>query len=119
METAGTDGAAIGGNPAAVGVTGEKAISGRSTMKLHDRIRRYLAERILYVDDGLPYDDDSSFIGEGLIDSMGVMELVSFVQSEFGLKVEPQELTPEHFDSVNKLAAYIGRKVGAEQPAAR
>lgn len=81
-------------------------------MQLQARIRHYLAEKVLYVEDGFQYDNDTSFIAGGLIDSMGVMELVSFVQAEFGVKVEQDELTPDNFDSVNQLAAYIGRKVG-------
>ena len=83
-------------------------------MQIHTRIREYLAANVLYVDDAFQYDDDTSFISEGLIDSMGVMELVEFAQSEFGIKVEQHELLPDNFDSVNRLASFIGRKIGAE-----
>lgn len=83
-------------------------------MHLETRIRDYLAHNLLYVEDCVEYDDDTSFISEGLIDSMGVMELVGFVSSQFGISVEQQELTPDNFDSVSKLAKYIRRKTGAE-----
>ena len=79
-------------------------------MELDKRICRYLADNLLYVDDGFEYDNDTSFIDQGLIDSTGVMELVMYVQSEFDITVDPHEVTPDNFDSVNKLAAFVRRK---------
>jgi acyl carrier protein len=79
-------------------------------MELEKHIRKYVTENLLYVDEDFKYDNDTSFINEGLIDSMGVMELVTFVQSEFDITVEQQEVTPDNFDSVNKLVAFIRRK---------
>jgi acyl carrier protein len=79
-------------------------------MESEKRIRKYVAENLLYVDDDFTYDNDTSFIGEGLIDSMGIMELVMYVQSEFGITVEQEDLTPANFDSMNKLIAFIDRK---------
>src|SRR4051812_26556849 len=79
-------------------------------MESETLIRKYVAHNLLYVDDGFMYDNDTSFIGEGLIDSMGIMELVMYVQSEFGITIEPEEVTPSNFDSMNKLTAFIDRK---------
>src|SRR5713226_7441258 len=79
-------------------------------MDLEKHIRKYVAENLLYVDDDFEYDNDTSFIGEGLIDSMGIMELVTYVQSDFDITVEQQEVTPDNFDSMNKLVAFIRRK---------
>jgi acyl carrier protein len=79
-------------------------------MELEEHIRKYVTENLLYVDEDFKYDNDTSFINEGLIDSMGVMELVTYVQSEFDITVEQQEVTPDNFDSVNKLVTFIRRK---------
>jgi acyl carrier protein len=79
-------------------------------MDLVEQISKYVRNNLLYVDDSFEYDDDTSFIGEGLIDSMGVMELLTYVQSEFEITVDQSEVTPDNFDSVNKLAAFIRRK---------
>jgi acyl carrier protein len=79
-------------------------------MELEEHIRKYVTENLLYVDEDFKYDNDTSFINEGLIDSMGVMELVTYVQSEFDITVEQQEVTPDNFDSVNNLVAFIHRK---------
>jgi len=79
-------------------------------MELDQTICRYLADNVPYVDDGFEYGNDTSFIDQGLIDSTGVMELVMYVQSEFDITVDPHEVTPDNFDSVNKLAAFVRRK---------
>jgi acyl carrier protein len=75
-----------------------------------EMIRTYIAENMLFSDNGYPYSDSASFLEEGIVDSMGIMELVMFVDENFGITVEDEELTPDNFDSVAKLAAYIRRK---------
>jgi acyl carrier protein len=79
-------------------------------MELVTEIRKYISAKLLYLDEGFEYDNDTSFIDEGLIDSTGVMELVMYVQSTYNLTVEPHEVTPDNFDSVNKLVGFIQRK---------
>ena len=79
-------------------------------MELKENIRKYIAENMLFSDKGFPYSDDASFLEEGIIDSIGFMELVTYVQQTFSIEVGPEELVPANFDSVNKLAAYVGSK---------
>ncbi len=78
--------------------------------KIEETIRTYIAENILFSDNGYHYTDDASFLEEGIVDSMGIMELVTFVSETFGISVEDEDLVPDNFDSVNKLTAYIRRK---------
>ena len=75
-----------------------------------DMIRSYIAENILFSDNGYPYPDDASFLEEGIVDSMGIMELVMFVEENFGITVDDEDLVPDNFDSVSRLAAYIQLK---------
>ena len=84
---------------------------------VEEKIRLYIAENILFSNNGYRYSDDASFLEEGIVDSMGIMELVMFVDESFGIAVEDEELTPDNFDSVSKLAAYIRRKTEALAPA--
>jgi acyl carrier protein len=78
---------------------------------IEQQIREFVATNLLYSDGGFEYPDEASFLREGIIDSLGVMELVEFVQKFTGVKVDPQEVVPEHFDSVDKLAAFVRRKL--------
>ena len=88
-------------------------------MDIEARIRRFVAETLLFSGDGFDHSDDASFLESGMIDSLGVMDLVTFVQSSFGVAVDPAEITPDNFDSVNKLAGYIRRKLSVWRAAPR
>jgi acyl carrier protein len=83
-------------------------------MDVTDAIRRHLADNVLYTGE-FPYGDNASLLREGIIDSMGVMELVAFVHERFGVRADAREITPENFDSVAALTAYVRRKQ-AEPP---
>jgi acyl carrier protein len=78
--------------------------------QVEEMIRTYITENMLFSDDGYPYTDSASFLEEGIVDSMGIMELVMFVEENFDVTVEDEELVPDNFDSVSKLAAYICAK---------
>ena len=55
--------------------------------------------------------DNDSFLEKGIIDSTGVLELVSFIEDTFGIKVEDEELIPDNLDSLEKLTEYVKKKV--------
>ena len=76
---------------------------------VEESIRTYIAENLLFRKH-YPYADTTSFLEEGIVDSMGIMELVMFVEEHFDTTVEDHELTPDNFDSVSQLAAYVRRK---------
>ena len=79
-------------------------------MTIESQIKDYIAQNLLFSDNGYPYSDDVSFLDEGIVDSVGVMELVAFVEDNFHISVEDLDITPQNFDSVSKIAAYIRRK---------
>ena len=73
-------------------------------------IRGFIIENFLFGNaDGLK--DDTSFLEEGVIDSTGVLELVTFLEEDFGITVEDEELIPENLDSINNVNAYLERKL--------
>ena len=63
---------------------------------------------------GMQIGDGDSFLESGLVDSTGVLEFVDFLQDTWTLSVADDELTPDNFDSLNNLAAYVTRKLGAK-----
>jgi len=79
-------------------------------MTIEEQIRKYVAENFLFSDDGSQLPDDVSFLEEGIVDSTGVLELVMFVEDTFNVAVKDEEIVPDNFDSVARLAAYIRRK---------
>lgn len=75
-----------------------------------DRIREFILETYLFTDDPSALDNEDSFLEKGIIDSTGVLELVMFLEEEYGLTIDDEELIPENLDSVKALDAFIQRK---------
>jgi acyl carrier protein len=80
-------------------------------MDTRETIRTYVADNLLFSSNGYHFQDDTSFLDEGIVDSTGVVELVLFVEEKFGISVNDEEIVPDNFDSVNRLAAYIQQKL--------
>ena len=83
------------------------------TTQIKNRIKMFVTQNLLFSDGAFAYSDDDSFLQQGIIDSLGVMQLVEFVQTDLKVQVEQEEISPENFDSVNKLAALVCRKLSA------
>lgn len=77
---------------------------------IKEKIRKYIAENILFSSNGFPYSDSTSFLDNGIIDSMNVLELVMFIEENFGVTVNDADVVPDNFDSVDRLADYVQRK---------
>lgn len=73
-------------------------------------ISKYIADNILFSKDGYPYPDDASFLENGIIDSMNVLELVVFVEDHFHITVNDEDVVPENFDSLQSMSAYVQQK---------
>ena len=74
------------------------------------KIRAFIIENFLFGNDnGLK--DETSFLEEGIIDSTGVLELVTFLEEDFDITIDDEELIPENFDSINNVTAYLERKI--------
>ena len=54
--------------------------------------------------------DDASLLESGIVDSTGVLELVGFIQTEFDVTVSDEELLPENFESISRMATFVERK---------
>jgi len=75
-------------------------------------IKTFIVENFLFgSEDGL--EEKTSFLEEGIIDSTGILELVTFLEEEFSITVEDEELVPENLDSINNVTAFLERKIEA------
>ena len=84
-------------------------------MKIESKIREFIIKNLYYAEDS-PITDEASFLETGVVDSMGVMELVAYIQSEFGVEVAQQEIVVENFDSISKLADFVRTKLLLKPP---
>jgi acyl carrier protein len=81
------------------------------TQDTAQQVRDYVIDRFLFGQGGERLTDDASFLEQNLMDSTGVLEMVMFLEQRFGVKVQDHELIPENLDSVNRIAAFVARKL--------
>jgi acyl carrier protein len=72
-------------------------------------IRRFLAERAWLTDDADVSEFDS-LLEKGVIDSVAMVELVSFIEQTFQIHIRDEELMPENFDSLGAIGVFIVSK---------
>jgi acyl carrier protein len=78
-------------------------------MSTLEKVRKFVTTNF-YVADPTALKDEQSLLEAGIVDSTGVLEIVQFLESDFGIKVEDTEIVPENVDSITRITAYIGRK---------
>jgi len=79
-------------------------------IQVEETLRSYIAKNILFSGKGYPYEDEASFLEEGIVDSMNVLELVMLVEEQFGVTVDDMDIVPDNFDSISRLATYVRSK---------
>lgn len=78
--------------------------------RVQDEVRKYVEENFLYARPGYSLADDADLLAEGIIDSMGIVELVGFLESEFDLQIYDDEISEPNLGSVRAIADFIERK---------
>ncbi len=73
------------------------------------RIKEFILSNFLFTDDANAISNDVSLIGQGVIDSTGILEVIVFLETEFSIKISDEEMTPGNFDSIDAIAAFIDR----------
>jgi acyl carrier protein len=74
-------------------------------------IRRFIGENFLYREDVEALSDEASLLEAGVIDSTGVLELIGFLETRFGIEVADEEMLPQNLDSIRAISAYVQRKL--------
>ena len=79
-------------------------------MNYSKELRQFVIANFTFGEDaGL--EDDSSFLDTGIIDSTGILELITFLESTYGIRVDASEMVPENLDSINKVNSFLNKKL--------
>ena len=73
--------------------------------ELAPKIEQFIEENFIF-DPDTDLDRDESLLENGIIDSTGILELVSFLEKDIGIKVNDEDLIPDNLDSINKIAGF-------------
>lgn len=79
--------------------------------ELERDVRGFITENFIL--DGEDLAGDASLTQHGVLDSMGVLELIMFVEERFGVQVPDEDTLPENLDSVDRIVGYVQRRLDA------
>ncbi len=79
-------------------------------MSVGTQVRDFVNENFLFGNTNVTFTNNDSFIENGIIDSTGVLELVSFVEEKFNFRIKDEEIIPDNLDSIKNLTTFIQKK---------
>ena len=79
-------------------------------MDIRSEIRNFILDNFMMGRDESELADKDSLLDKGIIDSTGVLELVSFIEETFEFAIDDEELVPENLDSIENLVNFINKK---------
>lgn len=83
-----------------------------SETDIRNKLREFIKNNFLLGNDADLTDEDS-FMGKGIVDSTGILEVVTFVEENFDVKIPDEDLMPENLDSINNLVKYVTARTTA------
>jgi acyl carrier protein len=83
----------------------------QATTDIKQTVRQFLLDNFV-MGGKVTIAEDTSFMKGHILDSTGFIELITFVEDTYGVKVEDEEMIPSNFDSLNNIEGYVGRKRG-------
>lgn len=77
---------------------------------MNNILLKYIKEELLNNEIEDDFDDTEDLLGSGILDSLGMVQLIAFVESEFNVQVGPEDMVIENFMTVNHIVNYIQSK---------
>ena len=78
-------------------------------------VTSFIKQNFLFWSDEVVLGYDSSLMEGGIVDSTSILELVSFLESQFGIKIEDHEFIPENLDTLQNITEYVLRKTNGSK----
>ena len=78
-------------------------------MEVAARVRSFIRSNF-YVADSAKLTDEDSLLDGGVVDSTGILEVVSYIEAQFEIRVLDEEMLPENLDSIGKITRFVERK---------
>jgi len=76
-----------------------------------EELRHFVVENYLFGRSDVELKADDSFLDRGIIDSTGVLELVTFLEAKYQITIQDEELIPSNLDSINNLLRFLETKL--------
>jgi acyl carrier protein len=82
-------------------------------MEIKEKVRTFITESF-YVIDEMKLTDESSLLEKGVVDSTGILEVISFLEEKFSMQVAEDEMVADNFDSITNIASFVDKKLGPD-----
>lgn len=79
--------------------------------RVREKIRAYLDENFLYMMPNFVLDDDDRLLERGVVDSMGIVEMLTFLEDQFGVKAADEEISEANLGSVRAIVQFVTAKL--------
>jgi acyl carrier protein len=88
----------------------------RTVMNVRPVIESYIIDNIIF-GDCEHLQENVSFQESGVLDSMGFLDIITFVEERFGIEIADGEVIPENFDTLRKMSEFVTRKMNGRTAA--
>ena len=78
--------------------------------EVKQELRDYIVDNFLFGDTETKFADSDSFMEKGIIDSTAILEVITFIEENYSVKIEDDEILPENLDSLDNIASFIEKK---------
>ena len=82
----------------------------KQMLEVRHRIRQFIIKQFPLARKQSIIEDDSPLLDSGIIDSLGVLDLVSFIEKEFKITISDEDLLAENFESIASMTAFVQSK---------
>ena len=86
---------------------------GNYKMSIEQDVRGFILENYLFTDDESVLENTDLFLEKDILDSTGILEVIYFIEDEYDVKVEDEEMIPENLGSVDRVVSFVQRKQSA------
>lgn len=77
---------------------------------VEERLSGYIEDAFLAGNPGVQITPGTSLLGSRIMDSLGLLEMIDFMEREFGITVEESEMIPENLDSIERMTRFVHSK---------
>ena len=78
--------------------------------QIRDRVRSFIEENFLYMRPDFVLGDDDRLLERGVVDSMGIVEMLTFIEDEFGVHTEDNEISEANLGSLTAIGRFVAGK---------
>ena len=81
---------------------------------IETQIEEFFVQELMLADGKVKIDPNQSLIKEGILDSLGILRAISFLEDRFGISIEDGDIAPENFETINSMKAIVEAKRAAK-----